>query len=261
VAASVTRYVIGATPVAEGPAFMVNAFITWFVPAAVLVTATSSICTPAPVREQVNAAELQRAALESSSSRRSCASCRRRSNRISCSNTLSNVRRLCQSDAGAGRAMLAHLARYLRAALPRMRDHDVSLADEIELVRLSWAYRRSAWRSARELDRRAGAAARGSRSLDDARDARRERDQHGIGPLAKAARSGLRRPAKAKRWCSRSRYRARIRGGFRLGRGTRQHTGAARRTIRERATLKLEANSPRGVIATIRLRGRGEERP
>jgi len=30
--------------------------------------------------------------------------------------------------------MLAHLARYLRAALPRMRDHDVSLADEIELV-------------------------------------------------------------------------------------------------------------------------------
>src|SRR5260370_26247930 len=30
--------------------------------------------------------------------------------------------------------MLAHLARYLRAALPRMRDNDVSLADEIELV-------------------------------------------------------------------------------------------------------------------------------
>src|SRR5437879_12508048 len=49
-------------------------------------------------------------------------------------NTLSNVRRLCQSDAAAGRAMLAQLTRYLRAALPRMRENETTLAEEIDLV-------------------------------------------------------------------------------------------------------------------------------
>jgi hypothetical protein len=52
VAASVTRYVIGATPVAEGPAFMVNAFITWFVPAAVLVKGYVFYLHIRAVREQ-----------------------------------------------------------------------------------------------------------------------------------------------------------------------------------------------------------------
>jgi len=41
--------------------------------------------------------------------------------------------------------MLAQLARYLRAALPRMRDHDPCLSDEIELVSAFLAYRRSGW--------------------------------------------------------------------------------------------------------------------
>src|SRR5204863_9425414 len=49
-------------------------------------------------------------------------------------NTLSNVRRLCQTDAAAGRAMLGQLTRYLRAALPRMREDETALADEIDLV-------------------------------------------------------------------------------------------------------------------------------
>src|SRR5256885_13160779 len=55
VAASVTRYVIGATPVGEGPAFMVNAFITWFVPAAVLVTGYDFFFPQPLGGEQVNA--------------------------------------------------------------------------------------------------------------------------------------------------------------------------------------------------------------
>jgi signal transduction histidine kinase len=49
-------------------------------------------------------------------------------------NTLSNIRRLCQSDAAAGRAMLAQLARYLRGALPKIRRDQATLADELELV-------------------------------------------------------------------------------------------------------------------------------
>ena len=35
--ASLVRYAIGATPAADGPAFIVSAFISWFVPAAALV--------------------------------------------------------------------------------------------------------------------------------------------------------------------------------------------------------------------------------
>src|SRR5258708_8006605 len=133
-AASITRYAIGATPVAEGPVFMVNAFITWFVPAAVLVVSYVFYLHTRAVREQVNAAELQRAALEKQQLETQLCLLQAQIEPHFLFNTLSNVRRLCQSDAGAGRAMLAHLARYLRAALPRMRDHDVSLADEIELV-------------------------------------------------------------------------------------------------------------------------------
>ncbi|MCX7176788.1 MAG: histidine kinase [Proteobacteria bacterium] len=49
-------------------------------------------------------------------------------------NTLSNIRRLCQQDLTSGRNMLAHLSRYLRAALPKMRRDHASLGDEVELV-------------------------------------------------------------------------------------------------------------------------------
>src|SRR5258705_5981405 len=60
-AASVTRYAIGATPVAEGPVFMVNAFITWFVPAAVLVTGYGFFLPTPAGRGQGHPAPPQRA--------------------------------------------------------------------------------------------------------------------------------------------------------------------------------------------------------
>jgi signal transduction histidine kinase len=49
-------------------------------------------------------------------------------------NTLANVKRLCQTDVGGGITMLDNLVRYLRAALPRMRDERSTLAQEAELV-------------------------------------------------------------------------------------------------------------------------------
>ena len=56
--ASVTRYAIGATPAADGPAFIVSAFISWFVPAAALVAGYVFYLHTRAVREQANAAEL-----------------------------------------------------------------------------------------------------------------------------------------------------------------------------------------------------------
>jgi len=49
-------------------------------------------------------------------------------------NTLANVKRLCRTDVEGGVAMLDNLIRYLRAALPRMREEQSTLGQEGELV-------------------------------------------------------------------------------------------------------------------------------
>ena len=50
-------------------------------------------------------------------------------------NTLANVRRLYETDAAAGQAMLRQLSCYLGAALPRMREPGTTLSREAELTR------------------------------------------------------------------------------------------------------------------------------
>ena len=49
-------------------------------------------------------------------------------------NTLANVKRLTQTNVGGGLAMLDNLVRYLRAALPRMREERTTLGQEADLV-------------------------------------------------------------------------------------------------------------------------------
>ena len=50
-------------------------------------------------------------------------------------NTLANVKRLYETDRGHGREMLGNLIGYLRAALPSMRQSGSTLARELELAR------------------------------------------------------------------------------------------------------------------------------
>ena len=50
-------------------------------------------------------------------------------------NVLGNVRRLYRTQPSAGTDALDNLMRYLRSALPRMRNTRASLGDEIEMVR------------------------------------------------------------------------------------------------------------------------------
>ena len=264
VAASLVRYAIGATPAADGPAFMVSAFTTWFIPAAALVAGYVFYLHTRAVREEANSAELQRASLEKQQLETRLCLLQAQIEPHFLFNTLSNVRRLCQSDAGAGRAMLAQLARYLRAALPRMRDHDASLADEIELV--------SAFLGVQKI--RMGARLE---SLIDVPapllEARvpsmmlatlvENAIKHGIGPLAEG---GAIRLAAAREGETLVLSVADNGHGFAAASGS----GVGLANIRarlgaqygERATLKLEVNSPRGVLATIRLPWtRGEQRP
>ncbi|MGE5337766.1 MAG: sensor histidine kinase [Gemmatimonadota bacterium] len=49
-------------------------------------------------------------------------------------NTLANVKRLAHTDVGSGAAMLDNLVRYLRAALPRMREEHATLGQEADLA-------------------------------------------------------------------------------------------------------------------------------
>ena len=50
-------------------------------------------------------------------------------------NTLANVKRLCATDPDRGADLFSHLMVYLRAALPRLRDSDATLATELSLAR------------------------------------------------------------------------------------------------------------------------------
>ena len=85
---------------ADGPAFIVSAFISWFVPAAALVAGYVFYLHTRAVREEVNAAELQRAALEKQQLETRLCLLQAQIEPHFLFNTLSNVRRLCQSDAG-----------------------------------------------------------------------------------------------------------------------------------------------------------------
>jgi hypothetical protein len=49
-------------------------------------------------------------------------------------NSLANAKRLCQHDLGRGLTMLENLARYLRAALPQLRSGATTLGQEADLV-------------------------------------------------------------------------------------------------------------------------------
>jgi len=262
--ASVTRYVIGATPVADGPAYIVNVFISWFVPAAVLVAGYVFYLHTRAVREQANAAELQRAALEKQQIETRLRLLQAQIEPHFLFNSLSNVRRLCQSDSAAGRNMLAQLARYLRAALPRMRDHDASLADEIELV--------SAFLGVQKI--RMGARLESSidvpAPLLEARVPSmmlatlvENAIKHGIAPLAEG---GTIRVAAAREDETLLLSVADTGHGFAAASGSGVGLANIRARLAalygERAALRLEANSPRGVVATVTLPwARGERRP
>jgi hypothetical protein len=252
---SLTRYVIGATPVSEGPAFMLSAFITWFLPAAALVAGYVFHLHTCAVREQACAAELKRVALEKQQLETRLRLLQAQIEPHFLFNTLSNVRRLCQQDVAAGRGMIAQLARYLRAALPRMRDDHASLNDEIELVSdyLALQKIRMGERLKIEFDM---PQALGSADIPTMMLATLVENavKHGIAPLAEG---GTIRVAAAHDDDALVLTVSDNGRGFTAASGS----GVGLANIRARldalygprAALRLEANSPRGVIATIRL--------
>jgi LytS/YehU family sensor histidine kinase len=260
--ASVTRYAVGAAPAADGPAFMVSAFITWFIPAAALVAGYVFYLHTRAVREQANAAELQRAALEKQQLETRLRLLQAQIEPHFLFNTLSNVRRLCQSDGVAGRAMLTQLARYLRAALPRMRDQDACLADEIELVSAFLGVQKVRMGARLESSLEVPAPLLHARVPSMMLATLVENAiKHGIGPLAEG---GTIRIAAVREGETLLLSVADTGHGFAAASGSGVGLANIRARLAglygERAALRLEANSPRGVVATITLPWTGGER-
>ena len=252
---ALVRYAIGATPTSEGAAYMLLVFTSWLGSGAILVAGYVFYLRAQAAEEEARGAQLRGSALETQQLATRLRLLQAQVEPHFLFNTLSNVRRLCQSDAAAGRAMLAQLARYLRGALPRMRENETTLAEEIDLV--------SAYLGVQKI--RMGA--RLETSIDAPAPLLTARVppmmlatlvenaiKHGIAPLAEGGSILIKAQASG--------------GALTLsvadnGQGltAASGSGVGLANIRarlaalygERAALRLEANAPRGVTAVITL--------
>jgi signal transduction histidine kinase len=255
VVAAVTRYIVGATPAGEGAAFMLLVFTSWVGSGAILVAGYVFHLRAQSADTEGHAAQLRRGSLETQQLATRLRLLQAQVEPHFLFNTLSNVRRLCQTDATAGRAMLAQLSRYLRAALPRMREHETALADEIDLV--------SAYLGVQKI--RMGERLETSIDAPPALLAARvppmmlatlveNAVKHGIGPLAEggAIRVKAERAGNTLTLSVADNGRGLIAASG-SGVGLANVRARLAALYGERAALRLEANSPRGVVATVSL--------
>lgn len=252
---ALTRYAIGATPTDEGPAFMLLVFMSWVGSGAILVAAYVFHLRTQAALEEARGAELRRGALETQQLATRLRLLQAQVEPHFLFNTLSNVRRLCQSDAGAGRAMLAHFTRYLRAALPRMRENETTLADEIDLVSAYLGVQKIRMGARLETSIEAPAPLLGARVPPMMLATLVENAiKHGIAPLAEGGSIRI----KAEKGGDALKLTVADTGkGFTAASGSGVGLANIRARLAalygERAALRLEANAPRGVAAIITL--------
>jgi len=252
-AAAFVRYAIGATPANEGAAFMVMVFISWLGSGAILVAGYVFYLRARAAEEEFCAAELRGRSLETQQLATRLRLLQAQVEPHFIFNTLSNVRRLAQTDAAAGRAMLAQLTRYLRGALPRMREDETTLGDELELVRAYLGLQQTRMGARLDTTIDVPAELTGCRVppmmlltlVENA-------IKHGIAPLAEGGRIAL---------SAERRGDALVLAVADTGRGLvgETGTGVGLANIRARlaalygagAELRLQGNAPRGVLAEI----------
>ena len=253
--AAVTRYAIGATPATEGPGFMLMVFLSWIGSGAILVAAYVFYLRAQSTEGETRAAELRRGALETQQLATRLRLLQAQVEPHFLFNTLSNVRRLCQSNATAGRAMLAQLSRYLRAALPRMREHETTLAEEIDLVSAYLGVQKIRMGDRLETSIEAPAPLLAARVPPMMLATLVENAiKHGVGPLAEggAIRVKAEQAGDALKLSVADNGRG-LTAASGSGVGLANIRARLAALYGERAALALEANSPRGVVAIIRL--------
>ncbi|MFN3303661.1 MAG: sensor histidine kinase [Roseateles sp.] len=172
-------------------------------------------------------------------------------------NTLANVKRLYETQPERGRHMLAALIAYLRAALPGMRRHESTLADELELVRhyLAILQMRMGERLSFDIDAPPALLSAHLPTLvlptlvENA-------IKHGLSPLPEGGRISISARPEAGGGLSievadDGQGFGNASGGAGVGLANTRARLAAR--FGDAASLELEAAQPRGVIARVRL--------
>jgi sensor histidine kinase YesM len=253
--AAMTRYAVGATPAGEGARYILLIFTSWVGSGAVIVASYVFYLRAQSTEAEARTAELRRGALETQQLTTRLRLLQAQVEPHFLFNTLSNVRRLAHTDADAGRAMLAHLTRYLRAALPRMREHETSLADEIDLVSAYLGVQKIRMGERLETSIRVPPALQAARVPPMILATLVENAiKHGIAPLAEGG--GIRVNAEASGHMLALTV-ADTGRGFTAASGSGVGLANIRARLAalygERAALRLEANHPRGVVATITL--------
>lgn len=253
--AALTRYLVGATPAVEGISFVSKVFVSWLIPAIALTAGCVLYLRAHAARDEVNASALHQGALEKQRQEARLRLLQAQIEPHFLFNTLSNIRRLCQCDAAGGRAMLAQMARYLRAALPKFRLDEATLADEIEIVSAYLGLQKIRMGDRLQFSIDASPALLGvgvppmmlATLVENA-------IKHGIAPLEDggcirigAAREGDRLVLRV----------ADTGRGFAAASGSGVGLANVRARLAvlygARAALRLEANAPRGVVAVIAL--------
>ena len=249
------RYAIGAVPADESPRFLLLVFTSWIGSGAVLVAGYVLYLRAQSSDAEARTAELRRGALETQHLATRLRLLQAQVEPHFLFNTLSNVRRLGQTDATAGRAMLGQLTRYLRAALPRMRADDGTLAEEIDLVSAYLGVQKIRMGDRLQVSIDAPSALLSARVPPMMLATLVENAiKHGVGPLAEGG---------SIRVSAESAPGALVLTVADSGRGFRAESGSGvgLANVRarlaalygERAQLELRTNTPRGVVASIRL--------
>jgi len=252
---ALVRYGVGATPAGEGPGYMLLVFTSWLGSSAILVAGYVFYLRAQSADSEARTSELRRGALETQQLATRLRLLQAQVEPHFLFNTLSNVRRLAQTDAPAGRTMLYQLSRYLRAALPRMREHETTLAEEIELVRAYLGLQQV------RMGARLETAIEAPPALLEARvppmmlaTLVENAIKHGIAPLAEggAIRISAQKADGALKLTVADTGRG-LTGSSGSGVGLANIRARLSALYGERAGLRLEANSPRGVAAVITL--------
>ena len=254
-AGTLVRYGIGATPADESPRYLLLVFTSWIGSGAILVASYVLYLRAQSSEAGARAAELRRGALETQHLATRLRLLQAQVEPHFLFNTLSNARRLCQTDAGAGRAMLVQLTRYLRGALPRMRENEASLAEEIDLVEAYLGLQKI------RMGERLETAIDAPRPLLEARVPSmmlatlvENAIKHGIAPLAEGGsiRVSAERAGDALRLTVADTGRG-LAAASGAGVGLANIRARLAAAYGGRAALELRANEPRGVAATITL--------
>jgi len=253
--AALTRYLVGATPAADGVAFVLKVFVAWLIPAIALTVGFVLYLQAGAARAEVNASALRQAALEKQRQEARLRLLQAQIEPHFLFNTLSNIRRLCQSDLTSGRTMLAQLARYLRAALPKFRVEEATLADEAEIVSAYLGLQKTRMGERLRFEIEIPPELHGILVPPMMLATLVENSiKHGIGPLAEGGRIHVSAAAAGDTLVLKVVDDGR---GFAASSGSGVGLANIRARLKAlhgaRAALRFEAGSPQGVTATITL--------